>query len=180
MQGLVAFLSDDYEKRVMTILEDLSEKHGLRALLDLRLRPHFTFFLVDDCISEDQIAKIEELLESLPPFDLRTVGGLGIFTGERPVIYVPIIRDRVLASLHLKIWEEIGGECEETNPLYSPPNWIPHITLAHIDLTRELLPAVIDTLADRAYVWNMVIDQLALITGDLEQGFSTSRIFHLR
>lgn len=180
MQGLVAFLETAYEKKVLGLWEELKARHGLSAMLDLRVQPHFTFFIVDDCLSEEQIDKMSELLESLPSFDLRTVGGLGIFTAEKPVIYIPIIRDRVLSSLHLKVWGEIGGKCEESNPNYSPQNWIPHITLAYIDLTRALLPAVIDTLASHDYAWQITIDRLALISGSLAAGFQTDRVFNLR
>jgi len=49
------------------------------------------------------------------------------------------------------------------SPYYAPENWMPHISLAYTDVTRQNLPCLMDKLAFRPVYWQVEIDNISFI-----------------
>jgi len=88
---------------------------------------------------------MEELSRRVPPLRLNAVG-LGLFLEPEPVIYVPVVRGRLLEELHHQLWEALSHLRGEMYPFHAPERWLPHITLAQFDLRRERLAQVMATM----------------------------------
>jgi 2'-5' RNA ligase len=131
--------------------------------------PHFSWHIAEQYDLERAGQSIQTALESIRPFQIRTVG-IGLFTGIRQIVYVPIIKDCRLIEIHQRIWQAAQPVSQGSNHLYSPDNWVPHITLFHENLTQENIGPVMEYLAVKSYAWEITIDQLALITDTFDEG----------
>lgn len=98
--------------------------------------PHLTLFGFDG-IEYPRIQRtLEDFSGSTSPLTLHSVG-LGMFLKPMPVIYTPVIRSLELSELHRSLWEIVAALGGNMYGLYAPERWIPHMTLAQFDLTRD-------------------------------------------
>jgi 2'-5' RNA ligase len=91
------------------------------------------------------------------------VFGLGIFSGDRPVLYLPIVKSQAMIDLHNQIWERLGSLADRANGYYSPAFWLPHITLAINDLRRENLACALESVAFEPVELTISVDNLILV-----------------
>lgn len=124
--------------------------------------PHFSW----QASEEFNLPRVEESLRQLAertaPFTIQTAG-LGIFTGENPILYLALAKNRKLMELHEAIWKEVEPAAINPNIYYSPVSWIPHITLAYRDVNPENLACAVRDLAFRKTSLEVMVDHFALI-----------------
>ena len=140
MNGIVALLESDFYERVEQLWAELSRRFGLQGIYQTPY-PHFSYHVSTKYDVERVTAVLQQLAGETAVFTI-TTSGLGIFTGAKPVLYVPVVRTAVLSQLHERVWTAVQPASRGTQFYYSPDNWLPHITLAQHDLTPENLPAV--------------------------------------
>jgi 2'-5' RNA ligase len=161
MHGIVTVLDESLSAHVRSLWDGLEKECGLTGI-KITPTPHFTWQIAGDY----DFAQLESVLKSIAasakPFTMRC-SGLGIFTGENPVLYISIVRDEQLSRFHRLIWERLLEFSETPSPYYSPPAWMPHITLAHRDLTMQDLPCALRSLAMQSFSWEARVDNLALV-----------------
>ncbi len=162
MLGLVSLVPQPFYQQIEKIWEDLETKFDLIGFLISPI-PHLSWQIAEQYQQQPLEKSIRELTFKIPPFKIRT-NGLGLFTGVRQVIYIPIIKDCYLVELHQQIWQAAQPHSEGINPLYSPDFWVPHITLIHENLTAENIGPIMKYLASKSYNWEMTIDQLNLVS----------------
>lgn len=98
--------------------------------------PHVTLFGFEG-IEYPRLQRIlEDFSSTMKPLTLRSVG-LGMFLKPVPVIYTPVIRDPELTFQHRNLWNTVSSLGGHMYGLYSPELWIPHMTMAQFDLTRD-------------------------------------------
>jgi 2'-5' RNA ligase len=135
MATLALLLHEPAARKVRDWWDLLEAQLGIRGVRKVPF-PHVTLF---GCEGIDH-PSIQEVLDELcfrtPPLELRSIG-LGLFARPMPVIYAPVIRNQALSELHQELWEAVGRLGGSRFRLYSPEQWIPHMTLAQFDLTRE-------------------------------------------
>jgi 2'-5' RNA ligase len=123
------------------------------------------FFRINDTRHYDE-AQLRHLVEQLAhqatPFPLQA-GGLALFTGSHPVLYVPIVRTIELSHFHQRVWQAISSVGEGIPPYYEPNSWMPHITLAEQDIQAESLARIMARFFTRELLWEIPIDNLAII-----------------
>ena len=71
-----------------------------------------------------------------------TFGSVGIFPGERSVLYLTPVVTEALLALHRRVDEQIQGLALPMFELYRPGRWVPHCTLA-MDLAPPELEAAL-------------------------------------
>jgi 2'-5' RNA ligase len=161
MHGIVSLLDTPSDEKVMNIWGELEVFCQLEGIKITPI-PHFSWQLANEYDFSQLESILEEMAQNLSPFKVRT-GGLALFTGNTPVIYMPIVRDRFLSKIHESIWEKAGkigiGMCD----YYSPERWIPHITLAHGDVGRKAINCIMEKFAFRSTDWEVVVDNLAVM-----------------
>ena len=160
MNGISSLLNHKYNEVVLGLMADLSRDFGVEK----GQWPHFSYHLsthYDEVLYEE--IRGERL--NLSPIVIKTAG-LGVFTGPEPVIYISIVRDQQLSTLHQVLWDagvEHGGY---GSPHYEPASWVPHITLTKITGRPFILPEIMRALSGHDFHWQIPIDNVAILSDD--------------
>jgi 2'-5' RNA ligase len=166
MYGVVALLDEQHEAMINALWDEFIEKFGVHGVAAAPI-PHFSFHLAAGYDMQHVEFILRRFAMQLPPFTVET-NGLGLFTGEIPVLFIPVIRSLKLIDLQDKLWRLLTEAAIEPSPLYQPEHWRPHITLAHRDVDHELLPHIIRLLSERDFRWDIAIDTLAILSDKSE------------
>jgi 2'-5' RNA ligase len=162
--GVVSLL----DERHNALIEDLwSEFRAQFGVHGVHLTPiaHFSYHVAPGYDIERLHGKMEEIAAQSRPFTVRT-SGLGLFTGDIPVLYVGVVRTKALMQLHSLVYNAADPVSRDSLPYYRAETWVPHITLAQHDIDHELLPEVVGLLSRRDFTWEMTIDNVSLLGGD--------------
>ncbi|MEJ7666971.1 MAG: 2'-5' RNA ligase family protein [Hymenobacter sp.] len=89
--------------------------------------------------------------------------GLGMFPGDRPVIYIPVLRSDALNEVHHRVYNIAGPLCTRTDKFSGPDLWLPHVSLALHDTTPELLGPVLRFLNNQTFNLELTINNLTLL-----------------
>ena len=164
MLAITSLLSAPHVLHINAIIKELEEKFGIddvQATLD----PHLTYQLAGtkklDSLKE-VLAEVAATTDTFPAFTT----GLGVFPGERPVIYIPVLRSDALNALHRRILAATAPLCLLTDPFCTPDRWLPHISLALHDTTPDLLGPVLRYLNQETYNLELHIDNIAILRQD--------------
>jgi 2'-5' RNA ligase len=161
MHAVSSLLDAASTNKVGAMWNELDTQFGLKGI---RVTPlaHFSWQIASHYDWEKARARLDELAKDILPFTVK-VAGLGVFTGEQPVLYLPLSKDRLLLEIHELLWQTFDGLSQGVSPHYHPDRWMPHVTLAHSDVTNKNISEVIKTLAFQTFDWDCQIDNLALI-----------------
>lgn len=177
MLAITSLLSPPHVLRINAVIKKLEEKFGLddvQATLD----PHLTYQLAGVRKLSSLKTALANVAAATEPFPAFTTG-LGVFPGERPVIYIPVLRSDALNALHRRILAATAPLCLRTDKFSGPDCWLPHISLALHDTTPDLLGPVLGYLNQEAYNLRIIIDNLAILRqeGDL---FVQEEVFRMQ
>ncbi len=167
VHAIVSILNQPFDSQIGALWNILERRCGLSAI---RRTPivHFSWQIA----AQYQFDKLAELLRDIArssaPFHARSAG-LALFTGEQPVLYIPIVRTAAMSDIHDRVWEKTHRLGEQPSEHYSPARWMPHITLAHGDLNLNNLDCPVMSLADRELNWEIPVDNLAVIYQEPDQ-----------
>ena len=149
-KGIVAILDDATRQRMQDLWTEFEDKFGVHGV-SITPYPHFSFHVADE-YDGALLDELEALVSIVSPMTFRTAG-LGIFTGDVPVIHISVVRHGALSRLH-KALHSIGDKYGENNiDYYAPNNWLPHITIAMGDFPLKQIPKVIELLQTRDFNW---------------------------
>lgn len=177
MPGIL-FLLDELSHARVERLWDQMEREFAIAKGDPGALPHFTVHLAGAYDLEPTRAIVEDVARTRAPFIVPTTG-FGVFTGERPILYMPVVRTRVLDDIHAHLYRSLTGHCSEPEPYYAPERWMPHITVGQTDPTPEVLPALLAWLAHQPLSWEVHAAALA-IGGETESSVELLGTYPLR
>lgn len=161
MHGLVSLLPEPFYQQVEGIWQTLESEAGLHGIR-VTPYPHFSWQIAEDYDLERLQPIVERIASQTRPFAVRT-SGIGLFSGEQPVIYIALVKTLELMRFHSMVWDSILGTSSAASPYYSPGNWVPHISLAYGDVTIENIGKTMKNLAFQSYAWEMQIDNFAYI-----------------
>ncbi|GAC1367696.1 MAG: hypothetical protein NVSMB30_02640 [Hymenobacter sp.] len=164
MLAITSLLSAPHVARINSIIKRLDDKFGLddvQATLD----PHLTYQLAGVKKLGWLKDVLAEVAATTAPFPAFTTG-LGVFPGERPVIYIPVLRSDALNALHRRILTATAPLCLRTDKFSGPDCWLPHISLALHDTTPDLLGPVLRYLNKETYNLKIIVDNLAILRQD--------------
>ena len=169
MHGVVSLLDDEHYALIEHLWDELETELGVRGLYNTPL-PHFSYHVAERYDVDLLESVLPRLASNYPPFRVRTAG-LGIFSGDHPVLYVAVVRSPALTALHRTLWQELAGASAGAVEYYHPEQWMPHITLADGHVLKDHLPDVARLLSARAFDWEIEVDNLALIhdTGAVQE-----------
>lgn len=164
MHSIITELEEQAAVQVMHIWRQLHDACGLEGIFNFP-NPHFTWFSVDDMDIERTSAILEDLVRTLVPFSVHT-GGLGIFPGDAPVLYLPLVKSAHLMDLHRKVLGKIQPYCHGIKDIFMPEFWVPHITLALRDLNKENFSCAIDSVGFEPVEVFTKVDNLLVVKSD--------------
>ena len=177
MLAITSLLSPPHVLRINAVIKKLEEKFGIddvQATLD----PHLTYQLAGVKKLSSLKKVLAKVAAATAPFPAFTTG-LGVFPGERPVIYIPVLRSNALNALHQRILTATAPLCLRTDKFSGPDCWLPHISLALHDTTADLLGPVLSYLNQETYNLKITIDNLAILRQDGNL-FVQEEVFHMQ
>jgi 2'-5' RNA ligase len=124
--------------------------------------PHFSWHVAQSYEFNGLDQRLNTFVKDLEPFHLH-IAGAGIFSGENPVIYLPVTKTPVISGIHNSLSKWIGDFTTTTNPNYDPEFWIPHITLSGENFNSDGICQVLSELAYIRMDIDLVIDHIAVI-----------------
>lgn len=161
MHGVVSLLDTAFYVQVEDLWKALENQCGLRGIR-VTPYPHFSWQISEEYNWDAMPNILLDITRDLEPFTIRT-SGLGIFSGENPVIYIPVIRTGKLNNIHKKIWDGLLSISEQPSFYYAPQNWMPHISLAYKDVSKENIDCALGLLAPNNLNWQVEIDNISVI-----------------
>jgi 2'-5' RNA ligase len=175
MLAITSLLNPRNAQRINRLIKGLETKFGLddvQATPD----PHLTYLLTGTRRLTDLKDLLREVAATTAPFSAYTTG-LGVFPGENPVIYVPVLRSNDLNELHQRVLDVTAPLCRPS-PYYGADRWLPHLSLALHDTTPDLLGPVLRHLNKETYNLRLNVNNLAILQkkGDL---FVREEVFEL-
>jgi 2'-5' RNA ligase len=160
MHGLISLLDKTHEELVQQIWQELEQLCGMKGVLVTPF-PHFSWLIANDFDWPALEDTLQEVAGNIRPFTVRTTG-LSMFTGETPVIYIPLVRTGELSRVHEMIWNKVTPLGKAISPFYSPEFWMPHITVGFGDVTPNNLACLMQLFSSRSFNWEIQIDNLAI------------------
>lgn len=161
MYGIVSLLDSEHDTMIESIWKEFKARFGVHGVHRTPVA-HFSYHVAQRYDESKLDALLRPIVREVEPFTVRT-NGLGIFTGENPVLYVTIGCSEALCKLHRRLWEPMSSAAFEPHPLYHPARWVPHITLAEGDIDHTMLPDVIRLLSRRNFYWEIKVDNVVLL-----------------
>jgi hypothetical protein len=156
MNGVVSLLDPAATAQVHALWAEMQTSHGIGAVAGRVPWPHVSYHIAPRYDPVRLEAGLRALARETRPLEIRTTG-LGIFTGPTPVLYLAVTRSPALSALHAQTWAACNAAAEASSPLYAPDVWVPHITLAHHDISPANLPGLIAGLGGRDFAWTITL-----------------------
>jgi hypothetical protein len=175
MYGIVSELPEPYYQIVEDIWDQLERECGLRGIKAAPI-PHFSWHVAQQYDIDRSSKIIERLASQISPLRVRT-GGIAVFTGENPIIQIPLVRTKEMTNLHDRIWDGIQPAAIKMVTDFNSEHWIPHISLAYPDVNRDNLNCAMQFLAFRDFRWHFNINSISLIGNEMDH--DAERVFKI-
>lgn len=176
MLAIASLLDPETDQQTRDLWQFLEEKCGLYEIKTAPY-PHYSWLGCDDIQWKPATQKLKRISLSIKGFTVRTAG-FGIFSGPIPVLFVSIVKTPELMEIHRKIWERLEGNLIGPQAYYSPERWMPHITIAHGDLTPENLCCAVQDLAFQRVEFEIFVNNVSIIYHN-EEGVGVKYKFDL-
>ena len=171
MCGIVSLLDSTHHALVENLWAELRRRFDVGLADSGQVHyPHFSYHVAEQYDLDKLVPLLHQLVMRTTPFEVQATG-LGIFTGEKPVLYVPVARQRPLLNLHETLWPLVDEHAQETQTYYAPPIWFPHITLVGIDLAEDSLAPMLRWLNQQPLNWSITVNNLTILSDVV--GFSS-------
>ena len=161
MHGVVSLLDKEHYALVEHLWDELETGLAVTGLYQTPF-PHFSYHVAEGYDLDLLGSILTRVASRCATFRVRTAG-LGVFSGNHPVLYVPVVRSPALTALHQRLWHELAAASAGMVEYYHPERWMPHITLADGDMLKDHLPDIVRMLSARAFDWEIEVNNLSLI-----------------
>jgi len=161
MHGIVSLLDSKHYQLVEELWAELKREFSAHGVY-ITPYPHFSYQVAQDYDVDKIEAILKRITSNITKFKVRT-GGLGVFTGATPVLYIPVVRSLELTQLHQELWQEVSPVSSGIQQYYHRDQWAPHITIGFGDISKDNLSQIMPFLAERDFNWEITIDNMALI-----------------
>ena len=160
MYTIASIFDPESDQKIHTLWQLLDSKCSLKGI-QLTPLPHISWQTSED-YDLDQVHSALTRFSTRQKSVLVRSTGLGIFTGERIVLYLAIVRSEHLTKLHDKLWDLLNPY-GKSRFYYAPDYWVPHITLANKDLNNQNMPCALSELCDKSLNFEITINSIAIL-----------------
>ena len=136
--------------------------------------PHFSWQSAETLQFEPVENILREISRQVKPFHVCATN-LGVFTGDKPIVYLGRVKNETLLHIHQMLWERLQPFTGGLNFYYNPENWIPHITLALYDVEPDRLACAVSSIAFQKIEMEILIDNFAVLAHTADQSGLKSR-----
>ena len=159
MHAILSILPEPYNEKIKEIWALLENKHGANGVM-IAPFPHFSWQGAMEYEQKGLELTLKTIANLSKPFRIQT-SGIGLFTGQYPVIFIHVIKSPQLMRIHQQIWSALRPLGRDFNPHYEPDVWQPHITLAMGDVRNEQLGQIVQSLVNYDFNWEFLVDHVA-------------------
>lgn len=160
MLAITSLLDLKHCDLVNGIIQDFEKEFGLKQVQATPM-PHITFLVAETYNLSMLKNYLLRLCHGVQPLHAYTTG-IGVFPGEHPVIYIPVLRTQPLNKLHSQLYQDVSKMSIQVGPYYKPKLWLPHISLAVGDTSPDMMTPIFQYLANYSFDWEIVLDNLSL------------------
>jgi len=167
MLAITSLLTSPSADFINGLIKSLETEFGLNDV-QATPDPHLTYQIAEPAdltVLKDALRRIAATTKTFTAH----ATGLGMFPGDSPVIYIPVLRSDALNDLHHRVLDVAGPLCSRTDKFSQPDLWLPHISLALHDTTPELLGPVLRFLNTKTYNLALEITNLTLLRPEGER-----------
>lgn len=161
MLAITSLLASPAADHINTLIKSLETEFGLDDV-QATPEPHLTYQIVEPTNLATLKKALRHIAATTPPLVAHTTG-LGMFPGDRPVIYIPVLRSDALNEVHHRVYNLAGPLCTRTDKFSGPDLWLPHVSLALHDTTPELLGPVLRFLNNQTFNLELLINNITLL-----------------
>jgi len=161
MHGIVSLLPQPYYKKVESLWDELESQFGLKGIRVTPF-PHFSWQIGEEYDLPALKLVLSTVAKQTKPFPV-TATGVGIFSGPNPVIFIPVIKSPQLVRFHQQVWKALMNTGQGFSDYYSPQNWVPHISLAYMDVNQQNISGVTQHLAFQSLYWEFEVNNFTYI-----------------
>lgn len=154
----IASIFSNQDKTIWQSLNKTCEYDGMQKTAI----PHFSWQSAESYQFDLVRAELGKISAEVAPFSFKT-SGVGIFSDKRKIIFLIIVKNRVLLDMHEMIWNRTLQFSEQASLHYSPENWIPHITLNLNELTDEQFRCSVDELTQKPMNYEFEVHEFGLL-----------------
>ncbi len=160
MHSVTSLLDNKHYQLVEDLWAELAKKFAVSEF-DRASYPHITYQVAGRYNVKSIETVLRRFAASKASFQVK-VGGLGIFTGPNPVLYLRVVRSPELTQFHEALWQEISRTGSDFWDYYHPANWVPHITIGMREMNKDNLSQIVPFLAERDFNWEVTVDNIML------------------
>jgi 2'-5' RNA ligase len=124
--------------------------------------PHFSWQTAEKYRLPETHEKLAQLAREFKPFQI-TTSGLGVFANDHRILFIIIVKTRLLMEMHEHLWNELTPLAEECKQYYSPKNWIPHISLNLEKLSEDQFNCSFTELSRHTLQFDITVKRLGLL-----------------
>lgn len=161
MYAIASILDPLSSLKIQELWKYLESDCGLIGIKKTPL-PHFSWQGANDYQFPQVTEALRKLAGEITPFVVKSAG-IGIFTSGAPILYLSLVKTNQMMRAHKKIWDLTESMGDQLSEFYAPDSWMPHITLAYHDITRQNLPCAFSILAFRPFNFDIKVNNIALI-----------------
>ncbi len=130
-------------------------------LRDSGNRPHFSLVISHELDVPACNHLLYTFAQTLAPFPL-TISSLGVFPGERAVVFLAPVVTSNLFNLHRRVHQLLQGATTLLATHYLPEHWTPHCTLA-TRVPPQILPQVVTIGLGTSFPFSVSIEEIGVI-----------------
>jgi hypothetical protein len=176
LYAIASVMNNEENIKIHDIWDNLQSECHLNAV-KISPIPHFSWYTYVNVHDQNELEhELCKWATMHAPIKLQ-VNGLGIFPGEKPVLYLPIVRNYILSMYHIDLIQKISPYVEGPASFYTSESWMPHVTLAIHDLNDENLNCAINQCLTHSLSFELYIDHVAILYLD-EASFGLKRKFN--
>jgi len=164
--GIAALLDSEHDKFIKSIWHEMEAEFDITVPFKNPI-PHVTHIQAGKIRTPAIQEALQNFANNHDPYTIRTAG-IGIFTGQRNAVYVPVIRNPNLTAVQTNLIATLAGAVEDIAETHLINNWMPHITLVMGLTDNDKLAAIIKRLAQRNFAWEFKVTKLVLLDGSTD------------
>ena len=161
MPGVISLLPEPLAGRVEMLWETMEQEFGVPRGYRGAV-PHITCHLGSHDVESGAEDVVRRVAKGTPPFTVSSAG-LGAFGGPIPVLHIMVARTPTAAALAEELERELtAAGFPGSDPYFVPEQWIPHITIAHRNLSGLELGPLLSWLVRQDLAWEIPVRSLSI------------------
>jgi 2'-5' RNA ligase len=161
MQAIATLINPKTNLTTTNLWQVLSRACDLNGI-KIPQNPHFSWMVAERFEEEPLKEAFIGFARKTKPFEIHTTG-MGIFTGEKPILYLPIVKTEPLLQMHNELWRTLFPMGVNQNTVYHPSQWMPHVTVIGEEVPSPKMTCVLESIISLGLEMTIEVNNLSLI-----------------